>query len=117
MADGHNRSVIRRNVLTLSEESRPTLRVIDGGKCSRRLCAPCVTRRHHELKRGARARVTPAVVAETIARRGVWAAVVEHGISYEHALRIRRRELARLEAERDPEIVTESELRLLWGDR
>jgi hypothetical protein len=54
-----------------------------------RLCAPCTSRRYREIRRAPRATVDAELVARTIAARGVWAAVVEHGIGYRHALAIR----------------------------
>lgn len=57
-----------------------------------RLCVPCITARHEQLKPAPRARVSAAAVAARIrADHGdVFGAVSAFGISYEHALRIRR---------------------------
>lgn len=57
-----------------------------------RLCAACMSARHAELRRAPRARRSAEPIAATIRRdRGqVWGAVREYGITYEHALRIRR---------------------------
>jgi hypothetical protein len=56
-----------------------------------RLCAPCACRRYREIRRAPRATVNADLVAATIREAGgdVWPAVVEHGISYRHALAIR----------------------------
>lgn len=59
---------------------------------SSRLCATCMAARHAQLAAAPRARVNPTAVAETIRRAhgSVWAAVTRYGMSYGHALRIRR---------------------------
>lgn len=59
---------------------------------SPRLCAVCISARHAQLRAAPRARVNATAVAETIRSSGgdVWPAVQRFGISYEHALQIRR---------------------------
>ena len=76
---GHNPRQTGRPSLTLSEE-RP------------RLNAAWITRRHLQLVAAPRTRVHPELVAAAIRADGgdVWGAVVRFGISYGHALRIRR---------------------------
>lgn len=56
-----------------------------------RLCAVCMTLKLEAVRRAPGARVNAEAVAGTIrrARGDVWRAVIEYGISYSHALRIR----------------------------
>ena len=74
---------------------------MDDHEHSPRLCATCIERRYLELRPAPRARVNATLVAARIRRdtlRGrpgsmpgsAWGAAVEFGISYGHALAIRR---------------------------
>lgn len=83
-----NLNAVSPSTLTLSEVGG---RVGGPGHTHhRRLCAPCIGRRHLELRPAGS--VPAEVVAAAIRRHpthSVWDAVAEFGISYRHALAIR----------------------------
>lgn len=139
MIGGHNASVTRPTMLTLSEVATRDGTSGDAFVLPHihdaRLCAPCMAARFRTLNPGAR---RPAVAAEAVAaeiRRhdgNVWPAVIAFGISYRHACRIRagwrpggRRAFAIPYVSRGwisgaragGAPWTESELRAAWGDR
>ncbi len=99
MVRHNSRSTEHRRLLlsAVADDTEPvtgTLHALPvaGHDHSRRLCAPCISRRHHELTPRPHRGPSQELIARSIRRHdgNVWPAIVHFGISYRKALRIRR---------------------------